>query len=198
MVEWKDSLFRAFSDWKTLLLGLIISIVPVLNFATYGFGLNCARKPYDRKLPSFRQFGGLWVQGLLSVIIMVLYSLPALIVFGIGYLTDQYDTLILIIAGIFAVVAYYFLPMAWMKFAYGKFGGAFRLGAIAGKCFSLKYFGAWLLLSILTFIIAVLLNFIAILLSFTIVGPFIIMGFLAFWLAVFGFTIYGQLYEELR
>jgi len=199
MVEWKNAIFRVFSGWKTLLLGIIISIVPILNFATYGFALECARKPYDKKLPSWRRFGTLWVQGLLAIIIMVLYALPAAIAALFSFAVPEENAVfIFIIAGILGLLAYYFLPMAWLAYALGDFRAAFDFGHVMRKCLRLKYVGVWLVVLIVSFIIALVLNFLSFAIAITIIGPFIIAGVIGFWLSVFAFTIYGQLYEELR
>jgi len=198
MVEWKNAVFRVFSGWKTVLLGIIISIVPVLNFATYGFGLNCARKPYDKRAPAWSRFGSLWVEGLLAIIIILLYLLPAIILLLWGLLAEEFALWQMISIGILGVIAYYFLPMAWLEFANNGFGAAFKFSKIVKLCFHGKYFGAWLLLFILVTCIGLVLNLLALLLAITVVLPVILGGFAAFWLTVFSFTVYGQLYEELR
>jgi MFS family permease len=194
MVEFKRALWRAFLDFKTLLLGAVISIIPIVNFALYGFALECARKP-GRHLPGWRHFGSFWVRGLLAVIIMLLYLLPAGVLFYIALFVEN-DLPFFIGAVVLGIVGYYFLPMAWASFAHGGFSDAF-----GGKSFKLtftgKYFAVWLALLVVLFLIALLLNVISLLLSFTIVGPFIIAGFSAYLLSVFAFTIYGELYQEL-
>ncbi len=197
MVKFKQALWRPFSDVRTLLLGVIISIIPVVNLATYGFGLACARKPYDEKLPGWKNFQSLWIEGLLATLIMILYLLPAIAVFSIGFFTDAYDIPILIATVILAIISYYLLPIAWVLFAHGRFKDAFTFGEMAGLCFHIKYFSVWLGVLVVSFIIAFVLNLLAALLSFTYVGPFIIIGFTAFWLVAFVFSIYGQLYQEL-
>lgn len=196
MVEFKQSLWLTFSDWRRLAIGIILSFIPIVNFMTYGYGLECARRIYGKKLPMWR-YGTMWLQGLLASVIMVLYALPAFIVFSIGFFTEEFDIAVLVVSIILAVLAYYFLPMAWVSYANGRFKDAFDRSVFA-KCLSSKYLATWLLVFVTGVIIAILLNFATILLSFTIVGPFLIMGFMAFWLTVFSFSVYGELYHELR
>lgn len=198
IVEIMRAFWRVFTNIKSLIIGLIISFIPILNFAVYGFGLVCARKPYDKALPSWRGFGRLWVQGLLVALIAIFYMMPAAIIFGFSTLVEGFDILLGILTLIFGVFAYYFIPMAWLQYAHGSFKNAFQVRRIAGLVSSWKYFGVWLATILVAIIVASVLQFIAMLLAITIVGPFIITGLTAFWLAVFTFTLYGQLYQELK
>lgn len=71
-------------EWaKKLLLGIIISIVPILNFAWIGYMLRTMRNVYDGAetlLPDWSEFGDKFVKGLLVSIASFIYSLPAWIV----------------------------------------------------------------------------------------------------------------------
>jgi hypothetical protein len=196
MVEWKQSLFRAFREGRTLLLGIIIALIPIVNFAVYGFGLQCARKPYDKKLPGWSGFGALWVQGLQAIVIMLVYALPALILFGIALVT-AFAPAASVATAVVGLLASYVLPIAWIAFATGGFRDAFGLGAIIKKSFTWKYLRAWLGVLAIAFVIGLVSGLVGLLLSVTIVGPILINVVSAVWLMVFSFTVYGQVYEEL-
>ena len=73
---------------KTL-LGSLISMVPILNFAATGYGLDVLRNVYQGRetpLPEWgEQFGERFVRGLLGLIIQFIYLLPIIVLaFGFG------------------------------------------------------------------------------------------------------------------
>lgn len=85
------SYMRQDPNWivKTV-LGSVISIVPILNFAATGYGLDVIRNVSagrETPLPEWGEnFGDLWVRGLIGTVVALLYALPILLVgciFGI-------------------------------------------------------------------------------------------------------------------
>ena len=70
-------------DWiKKVLLGGVISLVPILNFAATGYSLEVTRRVLDndpRPLPEWDDIGGKLVKGLLYTIIAFVYALPILL-----------------------------------------------------------------------------------------------------------------------
>ena len=198
MARFKQALWRAYADWKTLLLGAVLTIIPIVNFASIGFAIECARKPYEKRLPNWKDFKDYWLDGLLVSVIMVIYLLPATAIFSIGYLTDEYDIPILIVSGALSILGYYFLPIAWLRYSRTRFKEAFALKRVAKTCFQSKYFASWIAAIFLSTIIGIIMNIVVILLAITVIGSYFATGFMLFWLLVFNFSIYGQLYEELR
>ncbi len=77
-----DAIKRPFTDWSKLLIGIIISIVPIVNFMAMGYEIRCAKTASLKKLPKWDKFGQLFISGVLSAIILLLYVLPGLIIFG--------------------------------------------------------------------------------------------------------------------
>jgi hypothetical protein len=70
-------------DWvKKVLLGGVISLVPILNFASTGYSLEVTRRVINnnpRPLPEWDDIGGKLVKGLLYTVIAFVYALPILL-----------------------------------------------------------------------------------------------------------------------
>ena len=82
-------------DWGTKLaigsLLLLASIIPVVNIFTglvvVGYGIRLLKNVADgadTPLPEWNDWGGDWVKGALVVVAMFIFSLPGMIVSGIG------------------------------------------------------------------------------------------------------------------
>ena len=72
---------------KTL-LGSVISMVPILNFAALGYSMDVLRNVYNGQetpLPEWGEnFGDRWVRGLLATIVQVVYMLPVILLYCVG------------------------------------------------------------------------------------------------------------------
>lgn len=68
------------TNWVSkLLIGTLVSLVPILNFAAYGYAADVTRDVANGRetpLPEWNNFGTTWVRGLKIVAIQFLYSLP--------------------------------------------------------------------------------------------------------------------------
>lgn len=70
-----------------LLIGSIVSIVPILNIAWFGYGIGIMRnmaRGLEKPLPSWDNLGEKFKDGLMLLLAILVYALPALIVLGIG------------------------------------------------------------------------------------------------------------------
>jgi len=79
------SYIRRDPNWIVkVLLGSVISFVPILNFAAIGYALNTERNIYEGRetpLPEWGEnFGDYFVRGLFGVVIQFIYALPAIAV----------------------------------------------------------------------------------------------------------------------
>ena len=78
------SFVRQDPNWlvKTL-LGSVISLVPILNFAATGYGLDVLRNVHagrETPLPEWGEnFGDRWVRGLIAIVISFIYTLPIIV-----------------------------------------------------------------------------------------------------------------------
>jgi hypothetical protein len=67
-------------DWPTkIIVGTVILMVPILNFAAIGYQIQLARnvvKKVKRPLPEWNDFGSLFIDGLWMALASVVYSVP--------------------------------------------------------------------------------------------------------------------------
>jgi hypothetical protein len=70
-----------------VILGSLISLVPILNFAAYGYMLDVIRNVYEGRetpLPEWgSDFGGYFVRGLIYLVILLIYLLPVIVIYGL-------------------------------------------------------------------------------------------------------------------
>jgi hypothetical protein len=139
-------------DWiKKILIGGIVGIIPIVNFALFGYFIQIARNVAvgsERPLPEWGNFGEFFVTGFKFVVITLVYMIPALLfyciagaVIGIGAGSADSDAAgaamgigALCVMGIYFVLILLgtFLSMAaLLKFAEtNDFGPAFAFGNI--------------------------------------------------------------------
>ena len=71
---------------KKIGIGAVVFLVPILNFAAFGFILELIQNVWhgeERPLPSWDNFGNKLLEGLRFFAVILLYSLPMFILFGI-------------------------------------------------------------------------------------------------------------------
>jgi len=111
------------TNWVSkLLVGIVISIVPILNFAWAGYGIGIMRnmaRGIEKPLPAWDNLGEKFKDGLIIFAATFIYVLPALIVVGIGVGAavaignDTIITVVSIVAGCCAFV--YFLAFSFLQ-----------------------------------------------------------------------------------
>ncbi len=87
MVELVKALKRPFSDINKFLIGTLLGIIPIVNFTVIGYTLvstGFTKEKTERdSLPEWKNYGDLFVKGLVSVVIGIILFLPAaLIILG--------------------------------------------------------------------------------------------------------------------
>ena len=84
MVDYVESVKRPFTDIGKLVLGIVISIIPIVNFMFSGYLLNVAKSAMkkDMDLPKWENWGTLFVEGLLAFVIGIIYMLPVVVILG--------------------------------------------------------------------------------------------------------------------
>ncbi|MBN1890248.1 MAG: DUF4013 domain-containing protein [Thermoflexales bacterium] len=159
-------------DWlKKVLIGGVVTLVPILNFAAIGYALEVTRRVIKgtgaTPLPEWDDLGGKLVKGLVVVVIAMVYFLPLILlscVIGIpaSFVGDSED-----LAGIVALVSSCFgcLALIYSLFAgmllpaaigiyadKDEVGAAFRFGDV----FSLvqKNIGTYLVVLLMSAIVA--------------------------------------------
>jgi len=137
---------------KKVIIGAILSIIPIINFISFGYALELLKNVIDSKeeLPEWSGFGGKFVKGLVAVVIYIIYMLiPTIIllIFGgtsIIAMANGNDAAVaggvvgfgitVLLAGLIALILGFIVPMALANYiAYDEFGAAFRFSEIIGK-----------------------------------------------------------------
>jgi hypothetical protein len=144
-------------DWvKKVAIGGVVTLVPIVNFATLGYSLEVTRRVITndpKPLPEWDNFGDKFVKGFLVFVIGFVYSLPSTILGCIsqglnmavlqGGSSRSEEGAIAAIAGlmlclsciqfIYSLFVGFFLPAAIGNFAAkGEIGAGFRLGDVFG------------------------------------------------------------------
>jgi len=207
MVNYGEAFKRPFQDIKKLLIGVVLYILPIVNFFAVGYQLNCAKSALkkDYKLPEWQNWGDLFVKGFLSAVIGIIYFIPALIALmaAVGaaiftYINQGTEAVMGLITGmgsgliiflILALLAAYLSPMAILSYVNTfKFGDAFNFRTISKKAFTGKYFVVWLLMVLYVLILGIILANI----------PFIGTAIAGFIVGVTAFTAYGEVFAEIK
>ncbi|MBK5106664.1 MAG: DUF4013 domain-containing protein [Anaerolineales bacterium] len=215
-------------EWLTkLLLGAVVSAVPILNFAWTGYTVDILKNVtdgYSKPMPDWSDFGDKFVKGFFIWLAGFIYSLPAILIscLPLGLLiipisseisTEgfyQSDALFSAITGVgiiflclfvlYLLAFSFYFPAVLINFAQkGTFGSCFEIGAII-KIVSKntsKYLTAWLVSIVGSIVIGIILMIISIVLS-----PIICIGWLLSWVisalaSVYLFAIYAHLFGQV-
>jgi len=195
-------------DWvKKVLIGGILSLIPIVNLVTVGYWLKVLKNVAEgaaKPLPEWDDFGDYFVKGLMSVLASMIWAIPIILLGAVtaalsaltGY--DSADTtsaagpfVICIwgmscLSGIYGLFLGLVLPAAHALYAVkGDFGAFFRFGEI--KNFITANLG--------NYIIALLLFFAAqFVASFGVILCFVGVIFTQFWSMLVGGHLLGQLH----
>jgi len=87
MVKYEEAIKKPFTDLTKLVVGMVLSFIPIIGWVTKGFAIECSglgkNKP-SKKMPEWKNFWDLFIKGLLSDIIFFVYALPAVLVMLVG------------------------------------------------------------------------------------------------------------------
>jgi len=212
-----EAIKRPFTDIKILLIGIVLSIIPIVNWLTYGYFLECAKTSKKKKLPEWKEWGSLFVHGLLYLIIGIIYFIPALIFLAIGFgkafftlmssgflinygttasseaLMEQLlpilatNAVFLLIGGILAIIAMYVIFSAIVNYSKTYKFSDAFSSKIWKKAFTGRYLLTFIVFLIYAWVVSWILGYIPI------VGPAIA----SFIVGVAWFTGFGEIYSKL-
>jgi hypothetical protein len=206
-----------------LLIGALVSAVPIINFAWLGYIADLIRNVMggaSRPLPEWGDFGDKFLKGLFLWLAGVIYSIPALIFacipFGFILLTapsegsEIQDALAAALTGIgliltciiilYALALSFYFPAVFINFARKEtFGSCFEFGEIT-KIVSTntsKYLTAWLVSIVAGIMVGIVLGIVS-----TIIGLIPCIGWIVGWLigaigGVYIFTIFAHLFGQV-
>jgi hypothetical protein len=210
MADYTVAVKRPFQDIKKLLIGTVIEVIPVVNFIAMGYHLNCAKTAMKKEhaLPEWEDWGGLFTNGLMIFIAMMVYMAPAAVVMvvgmgasfvggGMGFMmgakTGWMPTLVglglsAILAVILCLVAVYLMPAAVLNFAKGgKFGDFFDFKSVVNNAKRWSYLKALVFSAFYMLIAVIILS----------VVPVVGSALGVFAAGVTAYTIFGEVYEGI-
>jgi hypothetical protein len=211
-------------EWLTkLLLGAVVSAVPILNFAWTGYTVDILRNVTDgvsKPMPDWSDFGDKFVKGFFIWAAGFIYTLPAMIIacLPLGFLiipasmesSNTTETLISVFTGVgilflcllvlYLLAFSFFFPAVYINFARkGTFGSCFEIGAII-KIVSentSKYLTAWLVSLVGAIVVGIIVMIVSVVLA-----PILCIGWLLTWVinalaGVYLFAIYAHLFGQV-
>lgn len=173
MCNLTEAIKRPFQDLRKLIIGIFLSLIPIVNFIACGYILENTKSAMKKnyKLTEWANFKDLFIKGLLFAVIAIIYIIPAILVMVFTGLTLGVTavqgifmhmskaalvsalpvlSIGFVLFAILAFLACYMIPAAAMAYvSKNKFAAAFALGEIKKKAFTKKYFVAWILSHIL-------------------------------------------------
>jgi hypothetical protein len=88
MVNYEESVMKPFTDIRNLIIGLVLSLIPIVNFTVVtGYLLECSglgRNKPSKKMPQWEDWTELFIKGLKALVISMVYMLPAVLVASVG------------------------------------------------------------------------------------------------------------------
>ncbi|NOZ80036.1 MAG: DUF4013 domain-containing protein [DPANN group archaeon] len=160
MVSYREAFRRPFSDVKNFVIGIVLGMVPIVNFLVLGYTLRCARTAMksEFKLPEWEDWGKLFINGLLYLLIVIIYFLPVFAVAAIFLGSDFFIAVSgetpsmmggsigfgMVLTALVFLLTIYLFPAALVRFAGREnFTDAFTCRVIFAKAFSAEYFKVW-------------------------------------------------------
>jgi hypothetical protein len=84
MVKYEDSIKKPFTDISKLIIGIIVSSIPLINWIAKGFIIESSgmgkTKP-SKKMPKWGDWSSLFFKGFAAYAITFIYAIPAILVF---------------------------------------------------------------------------------------------------------------------
>ncbi len=217
-----------FEDQKwsnKLLIGMLVSIVPILNFALLGWVVDIMRNVSQRQpnpLPDWDNFAGKFIKGTLLFLASLIYSLPALVILyplvflpfmrgdlgrgGQQALTGMFiGTTVLVSCAIFiyGLLLSFLVPAIVLNFARkGTFAACFEFGEI-WRIMSRnigEYSVAWFIVIVVGMAVTVLLGIVggvlAIIPCFGWIAAWVLFGMAGVWMMAVSGHLFGQIDAE--
>jgi len=87
-MKYEEALMKPFTDLKKLAIGIILSIIPIVNFTiTTGFAMESSglgKAKASSKMPEWKEWSYLFMKGLGAFVIKAIYMIPAIAFIAVG------------------------------------------------------------------------------------------------------------------
>jgi len=87
-MKYEEALKKPFTDFKKLAIGIVLSMVPIVNFTiVQGFAIESSgvgKAKASKGMPEWKDWSYLFVKGLGATLVKLIYALPALALIGFG------------------------------------------------------------------------------------------------------------------
>jgi ABC-type multidrug transport system fused ATPase/permease subunit len=211
-------------EWLTkLLLGAVVSAVPILNFAWTGYTVDILRNVTDgvsKPMPDWSDFGDKFVKGFFIWAAGFIYTLPAMIIacLPLGLLilpasmesSNTTETLFSIFTGVgilflcllvFYLLAFsFYFPAVYINFARkGTFGSCFEISEII-KIVSentSKYLTAWLVSIVGAIVVGILVMIVSGVLAIIFCIGWVLSWVISSLASVYLFAIFAHLFGQV-
>lgn len=220
MVDYMAAIKKPFEDVKTLVIGIIVGIIPIISLLNSGYGILTAKNVLagDKKLMAwdFNKLVDMIVGFIMALIIGIVYMIPGLAFFAIGLAgavaillsgianpTTLVNAILPAIAagGIFLLIGVLLLiiaailtPMAIMNYVKtNSLGGAFDFSTVLKKALRVNYIVALIVLIIYGIVLAIISGIISLI---PVVGALISIGLISFLTTVTSYTVFAEVYAE--
>ena len=159
-MEFFKSVKRPFQDLRTLFLGSLISWVPILNFVSIGFFLECIRKTWEgnNSLPEWVNWHEKFVDGIKAYGVLFVYSAAYLLIFflseyllkGASIDLKSFSSTLTVaqIVPIFALILFAIIGIIIM-IKEKKFSSAFNPQKISSLLFNYKFMASLIIASVI-------------------------------------------------
>lgn len=220
MVDYMAAIKKPFEDAKTLVIGIIIGIIPVVSLLNTGYGVLTAKNVLagDKKLMpwDFNKLTDMIVGLIMALIIGIVYAIPGLAFFAVGIagaiaillsgITNPNALVSAILPAIAAggiflligilllIIAAILTPMAIMNYIKtNSLGGAFDFSTVLKKALRINYIVALVVLIIYAIVLAIISGIIALI---PVIGALIAAGLISFLMTVTSYSVFAEAYAE--
>jgi hypothetical protein len=219
------SIGYVFEDQKwtnKLLIGMLVSIVPIVNFALFGWVIDIMKNVSQRQpnpLPDWDNFGDKFVKGAILFVVSLVYSLPMLLItcpaFFLPFTRGDFGrdgqealagmfvgtTLLLTCAiSIYALLLSFLMPAIFLNFARkGTFAACFEFGEI-WRIMSKNlgdYIVAWLIIIVVGIGVSFVIGLVAGVLAFIPCCGWILSWVLLGVTGVYIAAVFGHLFGQI-